>query len=265
MLVNDNSSSLGVQNAMATNQNRLKSSLQKLATGLRINQASDDPAGLAASEALRAQIRGGQQAQSNANNALAMLQVADSGSQQISDTLQRMRELAIQAANGTYSSTDRGAIQQEFSSLASEVSGIAQSTNYNGVALLAGNQGFTFQVGDGSPGPTINASASLSSVMSLGNVSTQSSAQGALASIDSAMGSVSALRSGLGASMNQLSSAAANLGSNIASVAAAESRIRDTEYAQQSTQLTTSQILTQSSNAMLTQANLLPKGVMGLL
>jgi flagellin len=266
MLVNDNSSSLGVQNAATANQIKLKSALQKLATGLNINQAADDPAGLAASESLRAQIRGSQQAQSNANDALAMLQIADSGSQQISDTLQRMRDLATQAANGTYSSTDRAAIQQEYSSLASEVSDITQSTQYNGMQLLAGNQPFSFQVGDGSPGSNIAvAAAGLSSIPSLGDVSTLPGAQGALASIDTVMGSVSALRSGLGATMNQLSSASTYLGSNIASVSAAESLIRDTDYASATTQLSTSQILTQSSNAMLAQANLLPKGVMGLL
>ena len=266
MLINDNSSSQGVQNATTENQNKLKSSLLKLATGLRINQASDDPAGLAASESLRGQIRGSQQAQSNANDALAMLQIADSSGQQITDTLQRMRDLATQAANGTYSSTDRAAIQQEYSSLASEVSGITRSTSYNGLQLLSGNQGFTFQVGAGSPGSTLDAAtAGLPSLLSLGSVSTQVGAQGALASLDSAMGSVTALRSGLGASMNQLSSASPNLGSNIASVSAAESLIRDTDYASAATRMATSQILTKSSNAMLAQANLLPKGVMGLL
>jgi flagellin len=132
--------------------------------------------------------------------------------------------------------------------------------------LLAGNQPFSFQVGDGSPGSNIAvAAAGLSSIPSLGDVSTLPGAQGALASIDTVMGSVSALRSGLGATMNQLSSASTYLGSNIASVSAAESLIRDTDYASATTQLSTSQILTQSSNAMLAQANLLPKGVMGLL
>lgn len=262
MLINDNSSALGVQNASTTNQTKLKASLQKLATGLRINQASDDPAGLSVSEALRAQIRGGQTAQSNTNNALAMLQIADSGGQQIANTLQRMRELATQAANGTYSSADRAAIQQEFTSLASEVTDLTQSTQYNGLPLLDGNQALSVQAGDAS---TIGVAIAGLSSPSLGDVSTQSAAQGAMASIDSVLGSVSALRSGLGASMNQLSSAASNLGSNIAGLASAESLVRDTDYARTSTQLTINQILTQSSNAMLSQANLLPKGVLGLL
>jgi len=266
MLINDNTSALGIQNSNQANLTKLGSSLLKLATGLNINSAADDPAGLAAAVALDAQIRSSQQAQSNANDASAMLQIADSGGQQISDTLQRMRDLATQSANGTYNSTDRAAIQQEYYSLASEVSDISQSTSYNGIPLLSGKQGFSFQVGDGSPGSVVNVSTgSLASTLSLGSVSTQSGAQGALATLDSALQSVSALRSGLGSSMNQLSSASSNLGSFVLNSTSAESNIMDTNYAQQSTQLSVNQILNQSSTAMLAQANLLPQGVMALL
>jgi len=266
MLINDNTSALGIQNSMQANLTKLRSSLLKLSTGLKINSAADDPAGLATAEALNAQIRGSQQAQNNSNDAAAMLQIADSGGQQISDTLQRMRDLATQAANGTYNSTDRAAIQQEYSALASEVSDISQSTTYNGIPLLSGQQGFRFQVGDGSPGSVVNVSTGgLSSTLSLGSVSTQSGAQGALATLDSALQSVSALRSGLGSSMNQLSSASGNLGSFVVNATGAESNIMDTNYAQQSTQLSVSQILNQSSTAMLAQANLLPQGIMALL
>lgn len=267
MLINDNSSALGIQNASRLNQQRIRSSLFKLATGLRINSASDDAAGLASSETLRAQIRGSQMAQTNSNDALAMLQIADSGGQQISDVLQRMRELAIQSSNSTYSAADRSAMQSEYASLASEVSAISQGTTYNGQNLLSGQQKFSFQVGDSAQGTSVlNVSTNaLSSAPSFGDVSNPSSAQGAIGSIDSLMRSVMAMRSGLGASMNRLSAASTNLGNDIAATTDAESRIRDTDFAQETTQLALAQILNKSSSSMLAQANLLPSGVMGLL
>jgi len=267
MLINDNTSAQGIQNASSSNQQRIRSSLFKLATGLRINSAADDAAGLASSEMLRAQIRGSQMAQTNSNDALAMLQIADSGGQQISDALQRMRELAIQSSNSTYSGADRTAMQKEYAALASQVSDISQGTTYNGQQLLSGQQDFSYQVGDSANGSSVlNVSThALSSTPSFGDISNPAGAQGAVGSIDSLMGSVMAMRSGLGASMNRLSATSTNLGNSIAATTGAESQIRDTNYASETTQLALAQILNKSSSSMLAQANLLPTGVMGLL
>lgn len=250
----------------SANQARLRSSLEKLSTGLRINRASDDAAGLSLSEGLRQQIRGSQMADSNASNALAMLQIADSGSQQMTDALGRMRELALQAANGTYNTNDRKAMDLEYQALASEVSSIAQSTSYNGIPLLNG-QPMQFQVGSsGSSTDSLSVGgASLPSISSLGGIASQASAQGATSALDQYIQSVSSMRSSIGSSMNRLSVASSNLGSFAASAAEAESRIRNTDYAQEAMELARGMILNQSSNAMIAQANQVPKGVLSLL
>ena len=152
MRIYNNVNSVGIQNTLNLTNTAMKNSLEKLSTGLRINRASDDAAGLSVSEGLRSQIRGSQMAQRNANDGLAMLQIAESGTSQITDSLQRMRELAVQAANGTYSNTDRGYINQEYAALASEITRIAQSTSYNGVALLSTSSAFSFQISSASTG-----------------------------------------------------------------------------------------------------------------
>lgn len=248
------------------NQARLRSSLEQLSTGLRINRASDDAAGLALSEGLRQQIRGSQMAESNTSNALAMLQIADSGGQQMADALGRMRELSIQAANGTYNANDRKAMDAEYQALASEVGAIAQSTSYNGIPLLNG-QSVQFQVGSSMDRHNQMSfqGASLPSLAGLGGLGSQGSAQRATSTIDDYLKSVNQMRSSIGSTMNRLSVASSNLGSFATNATDAESRIRDTDFAEQTMELARGMILNKSSLAMIAQANQVPKGLLNLL
>ena len=174
MRIYNNVNSLSIQNDLNNTNMAMQTSLQRLSTGLRINSAADDAAGLSVSEGLKSQIRGSQQAQQNANDGLALLQIAEGGTSQITNNLQTMRQLAVQASNGTYSNTDRGYIQQEFTALASEITRIAQSTTYNNTALLSNSSTFSFQISAASAGAssTITFKAvNLSSGLSFGGVS----------------------------------------------------------------------------------------------
>jgi flagellin len=276
MRIYNNTNSVGIQNTLTTTGANMTKSLEKLSSGLRINRASDDAAGLSVSEGLRSQIRGSAMAQRNANDGIAMLQIAESGSQQITDSLQRMRELAVQASNGTYTNTDRGYIQQEYAALASEVNRIASATSYNGVQLLSTASTFSFQISAASTGgsstisfnPTtagFSSSVNLSTGLSFGGVSLQSSATSAISSIDTILGSVLSLRSTIGSTMNRLEATVSNLGDSITNLTDADSRIRDTDFAYESMQFTKNQILTQSAQSMLAQANQLPSAVLSLL
>ena len=268
MRIYNNVNSVGIQNTLNNTNTSMQKSLQKLSTGLRINEASDDAAGLSVSEGLRSQIRGSQMAQRNANDGLALLQIAESGTSQITDSLQRMRELAVQASNGTYSNTDRGYIDQEYNALASEITRIAQATTYNGIALLSTTTAFSFQISAASTGTSSTISFSpvnLSTGLSFGGVSTQSVATAAIGKIDTILASVLSLRSTVGSTMNRLSATVTNLGDLTTNLTDAESRIRDTDFAYETMQFTRNQILTQSAQSMLSQANQLPSGVLSLL
>lgn len=267
MRIYNNVNAVGTQNSLATANMGMTKSLEKLSTGLRINRAADDAAGLSVSEGLRSQIRGSNTAQRNANDALAMLQIAESGTQEITNSLQRMRELAIQSANGTYTNHERQYIQNEYDQLMSEITRIAQSVTYNDVLLLAGATEFSFQVSSAASGPssTITFQAVNLTGLTLGAVSAQSLAQMAIATVDAALTTVLSLRSTIGATMNRLEKTVANLGVMITNYADAESRIRDTDFATESTHFTRNQILNQSATSMLAQANQLPNNVMSLL
>jgi len=269
MRIYNNVNSVSVQNQLQGTNAAMAKSLEKLSSGLRINRAADDAAGLSVSEGLRSQIRGDTMAQRNANDGLAMLQIAESGTQEITNSLQRMRELAIQSSNGTYTNTDRQYIQAEFTALKSEITRIAQATTYNGIDLLSTTSSFSFQVSSAKAGSSSTISFSvatnLSSDLSLGSVGSQAAAQTAIASIDTALGSVLSMRSDVGAAMNRLEKTVANLGVSITNTTDAESRIRDTDFASETTKFTRNQILTNSATSMLAQANQLPQGVLGLL
>ena len=268
MRIYNNVNSVGIQNTLSNTSSSMQKSLQKLSTGLRINNASDDAAGLSVSEGLRSQIRGSSMAQRNANDGLAMLQIAEAGTSQITDSLQRMRELAVQSSNGTYSNTDRGYIQQEYSALASEVTRIAAATAYNGVALLTYASTFSFQVSSASTGASSSISfttMNLTANLTFGGVSSQTLAGTAISNIDAVLASVLSLRSTFGATMNRLDATVTNLGDTVTNLTDAESRIRDTDFASETMKFTRNQILTQSATAMLSQANQLPSGVLTLL
>ncbi len=268
MRIYNNVNSVSIQNTLSNTSTNMQKSLEKLSTGLRINHAADDAAGLSVSEGLRSQIRGSQMAQRNANDGLAMLQIAESGTSQITDSLQRMRELAVQSSNGTYTNTDRGYINQEYSALASEITRVAIATTYNGIALLSTTSTFSFQISAASSGASSTISftpTNLSTGLSFGGVSTQSGAQVAVKNIDQLMSSVLSMRSNVGATMNRLSTAVSNLGDMVTNLTDAESRIRDTDFASESMHFTRNQILTQSSQSMLSQANQMPSAVLSLL
>lgn len=273
MRIYNNTNSVGVQSQLQGTNAAMAKSLEKLSSGLRINRAADDAAGLSVSEGLRSQIRGDSMAQRNANDGLAMLQIAESGTQEITNSLQRMRELAIQSSNGTYTNTDRAYIQAEFTALKSEITRIAQSTTYNGVDLLSNTSVHSFQVSSGksagaSSSSTIsfNMSTDLSAAdLGFGSVGTQSAAKAAIDNIDRTLGSVLTMRSDVGAAMNRLEKTVANLGVSITNTTDAESRIRDTDFASETTKFTRNQILTNSATSMLAQANQLPQGVLSLL
>ena len=267
MRIYNNVDSITTQNSLATSNRLMSKSLEKLSTGLRINRAADDAAGLSVSEGLRSQIRGSDMARRNSNDALAMLQIAEGGTQEITNSLQRMRELAIQSANGTYTDNERTYIQNEFDALASEITRIAQAVTYNGVLLLAGTSTFSFQVSAAGSGQSSTISFTSVNLTGLGTggVSTQSLAQAAIATLDTSLGSVLSLRSTIVATMNRLEKTVTNLGVMITNFSDAESRIRDTDFATESTQFTRNQILNQSATSMLAQANQLPQNVMSLL
>lgn len=269
MRINSNENSLRAQASLKNVDASRSKSLERLATALRINRASDDAAGLSVSESLRSMVRDNQMSQRNASDGLAMLQIADSGGQQITDSLQRMRELAIQSANGTLNDRDRKAIQEEFAQLQQHISGVAESTTYNGKPLLTGGaSSVSFQVsGSAGEGSTVSFAnpTDFSGNLGLGKVDSAASARTAIAGIDKAIESMMRMRSGMGATMNRLDSTVQNLGNTLPNYVDAESRIRDTDFANETMKLMRDKILGQTSNAMVSQANQLPAGIMKLL
>lgn len=271
MRINTNENSVRAQASLKNVEASRSKSLERLATALRINRASDDAAGLSVSESLRSMVRDNQMSQRNASDGLAMLQVAESGGQQITDSLQRMRELAIQSANGTLNDRDRKAIQEEFAQLQQHISGVAESTTYNGKSLLTGGasaSAVSFQVsGSAGAGSTVSFAnpTDFSGNLGLGKVDSAASARTAIAGIDKAIESMMMMRSGMGATMNRLDSTVQNLGNTLPNYVDAESRIRDTDFANETMKLMRDKILGQTSNAMVSQANQLPAGIMKLL
>jgi len=278
-VINTNVKSLVAQNAMAVNNRSLDKAMQQLSTGKRINTAADDAAGLAIGNKMTAQIRGLNQAVRNANDGISMLQTAEGATQEITNMLQRMRELAVQAANDTYTSTDRSALNAEVTSLSSEITRIADNTEWNGMKLFtatnasAGGIGtagtVTLQVGiGGSAGNQftvtlndIDSSLGLSGV----SLSTRSGATSALSTLDAAIATVDTDRATFGATMNRLTYAMDNLSNISQNAQASRSRIMDTDYAQATTELARSQIIQQAATAMLAQANQAPQSVLSLL
>ncbi len=270
-VINTNVKSIMAQNALTTNNRALSKAMEQLSTGKRINGASDDAAGLAISSRMQAQIRGLNQGVRNANDAISMLQTAEGSTKEITNMLERMRELAVQAANDTYGSEDRTAISTEVSQLQDEITRIATNTEWNGKKILGENNGeYTYQVGAGST--TTSAVSVTFSAMSAGaltvdalTVSSFSFAQEAISKIDIAIQAVDTFRATLGAKINRMTSAADNLANISMNTAASRSRIEDTDYAAATTELARTQIIQQAATAMLAQANQQPQAVLSLL
>lgn len=282
MRINHNISSMIGQGSLETQHNSLSKALEKLSTGLRINRASDDAAGLSVSESMRSKIRGMERGKSNAEDGIALLNIAEGATGEINNILQRMRELSIQSATDTMTTTERSYTDKEFGQLMSEITRISSSASYNGMTLLDGAAGSfgvsggassVLHIGSGSSS-TVDRVAITVSSMTLGavglsatttSVSTATGALSALSLIDVAIKSVNTMRSDMGGYVNRLEFAISNLGNQIYNTQDAESRIRDVDFAKETTEFTRAQILTQSATSMLAQANQVPQGVLALL
>ena len=274
--INTNVSALNAQAALSKNGRVLSSAMQQLSTGSRINGAGDDAAGLAISQNMTAQVRGLNQAVRNMNDGVNLLQTADGALTETTNMLQRMRELAVQSASGTYSDTQRTYLAAEFQALGSQIDKIASQTTWNGYTILTGTTGgstsgtYSFQAGQTS-GQTISITLSSMALSTLAMtatavaVSTAASASAAIASIDSAIATVNTQRATIGATINQLTYAVDNVTNISSNIAASRSTITDTDYAAASTNLSKTQIIQQAATAMLAQANQQPQSVLSLL
>ena len=260
--INSNVDAMAAHRHLAQTSDKISQAMERLSSGLRINKAADDAAGLGISEKMRAQIRGLAQAQRNIQDGVSMVQTAEGNLDEVHSILQRVRELAVEYKNGSLSQAGKNAIQSEVDQLAAEVDRISDSAVFNGISLLSSTSSVTFQVG-ANDGETITVSfadlsASVGSAYS--DLSTAS-----LAAIDAAIDSVTSLRSGFGAVQNRLEHALAVTGVYQENLVSAESRIRDVDMAEEMVTLTKNQILQQAGTAMLAQANQAPQSVLALL
>jgi len=273
LFINTNVASESAQKNLGANQARLAVSFNRLSSGLRINSAKDDAAGLAISESLKSQIRSFNVAERNAADGISMAQTAEGSLGEVHDILGRMRELATQASNGTLTSTDRGFLQTEFSQLQEEIGRIQGSSKFNGRQVVSSTaETITLQVG-------LNNTSSDQIQVTLGGVSlatisgsgaalsgsTASSALAALSTIDTAIGNVSTARATFGAAMNRLETATSSIQTMRLNLSAANSRIRDVDVAAETSALSRNQVLTQAGVSVLAQANQLPQLAFGLL
>ena len=269
MRIQHNIAALNTHRNLAANNAQTGKDLEKLSSGYKINRAGDDAAGLSISEKMRGQIRGLDMAQKNAQDSISLIQTAEGGLNETHAILQRMRELAVQAANDTNVTADRTAIQAEVDALASEITRIAKNTEFNTQKLLSG--GFSskvFHIGANS-GQAISLTISNMDATALSvdaiDVESQSGANGAITTINNALSAVSTQRSNLGAVQNRLEHTISNLGATSENLTAAESRIRDTDMAKSMMNFTKNNILMQAAQSMLSQANQQPQGVLQLL
>lgn len=273
MRINHNISALNTYRQLSINQTLGNKSLEKLSSGLRINRAGDDAAGLAISEKMRGQIRGLDMASKNAQDAISLIQTAEGALNETHSILQRMRELAVQSANDTNKDDDRLELQKEVEQLIQEIDRIAKDTEFNTKKLLDGSlsgdgNALTFHIGANS-GQSIELNISAMTASGLGinglKISGQSGADDAISIIQSAIDKVSSERAKLGAYQNRLEHTINNLGTASENLSAAESRIRDVDMAKEMMEFTKMNILQQAATAMLAQANMQPQMVLQLL
>jgi len=272
-VINTNVMSLNSQRALGRSQSSMQTSLQRLSSGLRINSAKDDAAGLAISERFTSQIRGLEQATRNANDGISLIQTAEGALGEVANSLQRMRELAVQASNGTYNSSDRQSLQEEYSALAAEIDRTSNVTEFNNISILGQASTISMQVGwENGANNVINLSVKNISTAASGvgsatalTISTASHAQSALVALDSAIDKVTTLRAGFGAIQNRLESSVRNMENVVENQSAARSRVMDADFARETANLTRTQILQQAGTAMLAQANQLPQNALALL
>jgi flagellin len=260
LVVNTNIASLNAQRNLERSQNELGTSLQRLSSGLRINSAKDDAAGLYTAEQLTADIRGANQAIRNAADGISFAQVAEGALAEISNNLQRIREIAVQSANGTV--TDRTGLSAEVTQLNAEISRIISSTEFNGTSVLGGVS-LTFQVGADN-GDTVSVTASAATAPTV-DVSTSAGAATALNTLDTSINSISTLRATFGSIQNRFEAVISNLSSLSENTSAARSRIVDADFAAETAKLTRAQILQQAGVSIVAQANVLPQSALSLL
>ena len=276
--INTNVMSLTAQRNLNQSQSTLSTSMQRLSSGLRVNSAKDDAAGLAIAERMNTQVRGMNVAIRNANDGISLAQTAEGGMQEVSNMLQRMRELAVQSANGTNSADDRGNLDAEFQALNSEIARIAETTQFNGVSVLntsAGSSAATivFQVGaNTTAGGENTLSISLKEITALetaagsaADITTVSATNAAITAIDDMINTVTTARADFGAVQSRFESAISNLQVGMENQSAARGRIMDADFAVETANMTRSQILQQAGNAMVSQANSAPQSVLQLL
>lgn len=288
-IINTNLASLNAQRNLNTSQASLSTTMQRLSSGLRVNSAKDDAAGLAIAERMNAQVRGMNVAMRNANDGISMAQTAEGALSKVGDNLQRMRELAVQAANDTNNVTDRDSLNKEYQQLAQEIARVSTSTNFNGRPLLNNTNATVFQVGANTgadnqitiPASDMTAAAPAGlGVDTTGNPATLSGPLGTLATpaagtateakasmtaIDAALDLVNNTRATYGAAQNRFEAVISNLQVAAENTSAARSRIMDADFAAETANLSRTQILQQAGTAMVAQANQLPQSVLKLI
>lgn len=274
-VINTNINSLVSQNALVKNNRDLATAMEQLSTGKRINSAKDDAAGLAISNKMTSQIRGLNQAIRNANDGISMIQTAEGATIEVTNMLQRMRELAVQAANGTNSSSDRASLQYEFAQLQKEIHRISDATEWNGVKIIGASAGTVkLQVGANSGQvisvvfKDIDAITAVANALTVGTVSVAGlsvNSTTAISKIDKAISAIDNFRSDLGAKINRLTYAGDNLTNVSQNTSASRSRILDADYAKTSSELARTQIIQQAATAVLAQANTSQQTVLKLL
>jgi flagellin len=275
-VINTNIAATITSNALAKNERAMGQAMERLSTGARINSAADDAAGLAISSKMTSQIRGLDQAVRNANDAVSMIQTADGAAIEITNMLQRMRELSVQAGNGTNTTTDISAVNTEFVALRDQIGAIVTNTQWNGSPILNGTGGtagsFTFQVGANASqiltvafGDFNLGSSVLGANITTTTTLTAANVQTTITNLDTAIVNVNTQRAIFGASINRLEYAMDNLANVSQNTAASRSRILDADYAAESTELARTQIIQQAGTAMLAQANQQAQSVLTLL
>ena len=276
LFVNTNVSSISAQRQLFDVNDRLNTSFERLSSGFRINSASDDAAGLQISDRLTSQVQGLNQADRNANDAISLAQTAEGALGEVTTSLQRIRQLAVQSQNGINSSSDRNALQKEVSALRTEISRIATTTQFGNVNILDGKFSASFLVG-ANAGQTISVNLSSTNLGSINgfsatglnitdnSVATASGASALLTDVDAAISGIGAVRADLGALQNRFQSTIRNLSNISENLSAARSQIRDTDFAAETAELTRNQILQQASVSVLSQANQRPQTALSLL
>lgn len=272
MVIQHNISAINSYRNLSTNQNALSKNLEKLSSGYKINRAGDDAAGLAISETMRSQINGLNQAVNNANDAIGLIQTAEGAMTETHSMLQRMKTLTTQAANGTYTKTARNNIQAEVDALNKEITRIASTTEFNGEKPLSPKKGtnLTFFIGasaDKTNAMTVAQMSMTAKALTIDTikVATTTDAFKAMKSVDAAIERVSTYRATLGAAQNRLEHTVNNLKVTSENITSAESRIRDTDMADEITAYTKNNILLQAAQSMLSQSNAMPQGVLSML